>query len=91
MKIIIEQELIQRFDRLNALFRDDGSTALREYKHWIRDIITLCATEEKVDEKKAIKILQEYCAGMDCVECAIKTWCKPLSYEDIYTPDMWDI
>ena len=91
MKVIIEQELVQRFDRLNALFRDDGSTALREYKHWMRDIITLCATEKKVDAIKAIKILQEYCAGRDCVECAINKWCKPLRNDYEYTPENWNI
>lgn len=92
MKVINEQELVQRFDRLNALFRDDGSTALREYKQWMRDIITLCATEEKtMDAIKAVKILQDYCEGKYCGECAINKWCKPLRNGYEYTPENWNI
>lgn len=97
MSKIDKQELTQRLDRLDALFRNDGSDALKEYKQWVRDIIKICTTEkveevEGADAIKALKTIHDYCRNMpvwDCNRCAINGWCDNFKTEDL--PMEWGI
>ena len=59
---INKQKLTQKLDRLDALFHDDESAALREYKQWVRDLINLCTNTQQEEElREAIKLLHEFC------------------------------
>lgn len=98
MTTIDKQELTQRLDRLDTLFRDDDSEALKEYKQWVRDIIRLCASEkvgavEEADAIKALKTIQNYCEHIPIAkcnkDCVIKGWCNNFKTEDL--PMNWGI
>lgn len=88
---INKQELTQRLDRLDALFRDDESAALKEYKQWIRDLINLCTITQQAEEpRKAIKLLHDFCDNTHlCEECSMQSWCD--KHCPTHLPCEWEV
>lgn len=88
---INKQELVQRLDRLDALFRYDESAALKEYKQWIRDLINLCTITQQAEKlREAIKLLHDFCDNTyRCEKCSIKDWCD--KYCKACLPCDWEV